>query len=147
MLRHVADLAGAAPRALQAIDLYREVDPGGPPPGGRPSPLHGRNPWPTQVPGFEAALRAYIAGCLRLGAAIMRGLALGLGLPEGYFGGGQAGDSYWVARAIYYPPLPEAAAGRPPAGGAQEPLSCGEHTGELKVGSGEPRWASGACLA
>ena len=92
------------------------------------------------MPGLDAALRAYIRGCLRLGGAIMRGLALGLGLPEGYFGGEQAGDSYWVTRLIYYPPLTSKTRVAPPsADGAQQQqqqqqqLSCGEHTGEPPI--------------
>ena len=59
--------------------------------GLRPSPVHGLNPWPSQVPVFEAVLRQYISGCLGLGEAVMRGIALGLGLPEGHFGGCIAG--------------------------------------------------------
>lgn len=127
---------------------------------------------PTQVASFEAALRRYVAGCLQLGAAVLRGIALGLQLPESYFEGDvagvlgglhalpepwaapelwvqlsppnphlarpharlrapssvplfpPAGDSYWVSRILYYPPLPTPA----PAASQQE-LSCGEHTG------------------
>jgi hypothetical protein len=44
-----------------------------------------------QVASFEAALRRYVAGCLQLGAAVLRGIALGLRLPEAYFEGDVAG--------------------------------------------------------
>jgi isopenicillin N synthase-like dioxygenase len=59
------------------------------------------------VPAFSAALRAYIAACLTLGDQLLRGIALGLGLPEQFFAGQLAGPegSYWVARVIHYPPL------------------------------------------
>jgi isopenicillin N synthase-like dioxygenase len=69
--------------------------------------LHGPNIWPDQVPGFSTALRAYISACLTLGDQLLRGIALGLGLPEGFFAGQLAGPegSYWVARVIHYPPL------------------------------------------
>ena len=36
----------------------------------------------------------------------MRGIALGLHLPEDAFEGERAGDPYWVTRVIHYPPLP-----------------------------------------
>jgi isopenicillin N synthase-like dioxygenase len=43
-----------------------------------------------------------------LGAALMRGIALGLGLPESFFQGpNTAGpeQGYWCVRVIHYPPL------------------------------------------
>jgi isopenicillin N synthase-like dioxygenase len=59
------------------------------------------------VPAFSAALRAYIAACLTLGDQLLRGIAIGMGLPEKFFAGQLAGPegSYWVARVIHYPPL------------------------------------------
>ncbi|KAI3426983.1 hypothetical protein D9Q98_006927 [Chlorella vulgaris] len=90
----------------EGIDLYKEVDAGELAAAGMPaSPIHGRNPWP-QTPAFQAALRAYVDECLGLGAAILRGIALGLQLPETFFEGDMAGDSYWVSRILYYPSLP-----------------------------------------
>jgi isopenicillin N synthase-like dioxygenase len=44
-----------------------------------------------QTPAFQAALRAYVDECLGLGAAILRGIALGLQLPETFFEGDMAG--------------------------------------------------------
>ena len=41
--------------------------------GDPPSPVHGRNQWPRQLPDFDAALRKHIASCLTLGQALMRG--------------------------------------------------------------------------
>ena len=38
------------------------------------SPVHGMNQWPHQRPSLDAALRQYLAQCLRVGQAIMRGL-------------------------------------------------------------------------
>ena len=54
------------------------------------------------------------------------GIALGLGLPEGYFeaplgGGTSAETSYWVARCIHYPPLAQA---RAPFQDAATPPPC-----------------------
>eukprot|EP00879_Flechtneria_rotunda_P014144 GHRR01014776.1.p1 GENE.GHRR01014776.1~~GHRR01014776.1.p1 ORF type:complete len:305 (+),score=54.31 GHRR01014776.1:944-1858(+) len=101
------------------------------------SPIHGPNQWPCQVPGFTPILMDYIHHMQRLGAALLRGIAAGLGLPQQYFGGSLAGheESYWVLRVIHYPPLQDkslkqqhqaAAAGQEV--GRQVQLSCGEHT-------------------
>ena len=37
------------------------------------SPVHGTNQWPSQRPSFDLALRQYLAQCLIVGQAIMRG--------------------------------------------------------------------------
>jgi isopenicillin N synthase-like dioxygenase len=89
----------------EGIDLYKEITPDQAAllPS---SPIHGLNPWPTQIPSFKKALNLYISSCLDLGAALMRGIALGLNIPEHSFEGERAGDSYWVTRVIHYPPLP-----------------------------------------
>lgn len=42
--------------------------------GDPPSPVHGPNQWPRQLPDFDAALRKHIASCLTLGQALMRGV-------------------------------------------------------------------------
>eukprot|EP00891_Asterochloris_glomerata_P003840 jgi/Astpho2/3840/e_gw1.00062.83.1_t len=104
----------------EAIDLYREVD-------ARQlqiaaSPIHGHNQWPVQLPAFDDALRGYIQSMLGLGAVLMEGIALALGLPRQYFAGQRAGQaaSYWCARVIHYPPLTQGDA-------HSVQLSCGEH--------------------
>ncbi|EIE18553.1 Clavaminate synthase-like protein, partial [Coccomyxa subellipsoidea C-169] len=121
----------------EAIDLYKEEA------DRDASPVHGMNPWPTQHPAFDASLRQYVQSCLGVGQAIMRGIALGLGLPGNYFesadGGGTTADSsYWVMRAIHYPPLSQAVAGAEVERHVQ--LSCGEHTdyGLLTLVNQEP---------
>lgn len=87
--------------------------------------LHGPNLWPDQLPDFSTALRAYIDACLTLGEQLLRGIALGVGLPEAYFGGQLAGPagSYWVARVIHYPPLQQV--------GQQQAGACGDWLGLL----------------
>lgn len=74
---------------------------------GRPfSPLHGQNPWPSQISGFADALKTYIRSMQGLGAAILKGIALGLQLPPDVFAGGFAApeNSYWVRLlVILYP--------------------------------------------
>ncbi len=49
-------------------------------------PLCGRNPWPRGDGGaLAAAAQAWVGESLRLGAQLMRGIALGLALPERFF--------------------------------------------------------------
>lgn len=85
----------------------------------RSSPIHGTNPWPHHIPAFDTALRRYIKACLDLGAALMRGVALGLNLPEETFEGDRASNPYWVARVLHYPPLSQIA----PTNSIPPPLS------------------------
>eukprot|EP00879_Flechtneria_rotunda_P017829 GHRR01018688.1.p1 GENE.GHRR01018688.1~~GHRR01018688.1.p1 ORF type:complete len:302 (+),score=55.44 GHRR01018688.1:358-1263(+) len=129
---------GFTPDWHEALDLYKEESPSAIKAAGHPaSPIHGPNQWPCQVPGFTPILMDYIHHMQRLGAALLRGIAAGLGLPQQYFGGSLAGheESYWVLRVIHYPPLQDkslkqqhqaAAAGQEV--GRQVQLSCGEHT-------------------
>ena len=115
-----------------------------------PSPVHAPpgTGFPTSSdPELSRELEAHIGRCLRLGEAVMRGLALGLGLGDERFferpenGGTTAGSSYWVSRVIFYPPLlledeeeeggGNGARKRERWGGdipRSERLSCGEHT-------------------
>ncbi|GAB4818531.1 hypothetical protein N2152v2_005577 [Parachlorella kessleri] len=160
----------------EAIDLYKEVLPKDLKESGlQPSPIHGSNPWPDQVPEFATALRLYIDGCLSVGAAILRGIALGLQLPEHFFEGPTAGrdGAYWVTRVIHYPPLAQgsqyqATGSQAAAAAAAEradverstQLSCGEHTDyglltlvnqeshveALQVKNADGQWVSAAPL-
>lgn len=51
----------------------------------QPSPIHGLNQWPHQLPEFDSILRRYIDGMRHLGSAIMGGIAMGLGLDQRFF--------------------------------------------------------------
>jgi len=70
----------------EAIDLYKHFDEHHPHVVAR-LPLHGPNPWPRQLPGFTETIQQYARECNRLGADLMRGISLGLGLEEDYFAG------------------------------------------------------------
>jgi isopenicillin N synthase-like dioxygenase len=97
----------------EGLDLYRPVNETGPP----YKPIMGQNKWP---PGdFRKVYEAYIEDLLVLGKAVMRAIALGLGEDEYYFEG-MVNESFWVMRAIGYPPLESSEDGG---------ISCGEHTG------------------
>eukprot|EP00976_Prorocentrum_cordatum_P029733 605542-Prorocentrum_minimum.AAC.1 len=92
----------------EAIDLYKHFNETHPA-AKAGLPLHGPNPWPTQVDGYQEALETYVQECISLGAALLRGIALGLHLDEDFFAGSRAGDPFWVMRIIHYPPLQSAA--------------------------------------
>ena len=97
----------------EGLDLYRPVPATKPP----YSPIMGTNKWP---PGeFKEVYEMYIEKLLILGRAVMSAIALGLGEHEDYFEG-LVNESFWVMRAIGYPPLQS---------GDEGGISCGEHTG------------------
>ena len=51
-------------------------------------PLHGRNLFPRQVPALREAVLSYLDALTGLGQAVLRGVALSLGLDAGYFAAG-----------------------------------------------------------
>ncbi|MCJ1450024.1 hypothetical protein MMC28_000352 [Mycoblastus sanguinarius] len=68
--------------------------------------LQGVNAWPTHPEGFREVYEEYVSGMLELGTAVVRamGMALGGGMEEVFVGNTRR--SWWVMRAIGYPPLP-----------------------------------------
>ncbi|KAK6534997.1 hypothetical protein TWF281_006296 [Arthrobotrys megalospora] len=104
----------------EAIDLYATYP--SPPPSPPYGPLQGPNLWPKNSPTFSTTFTTYIDQILLLGAALMRCMAVALSLPEDHFEPFIT-PSFWVCRAIGYPPLtPEAMAANP--GG----VGCGAHS-------------------
>lgn len=98
----------------EGIDLYRPVPPDKGPPY---THIMGKNKWPDEK--FRRAYEEYIDKLLVLGKAVMQAIALGLGEPQDYFDN-LVNKSFWVMRAIGYPPLQSDEYGG---------ISCGEHTG------------------
>ena len=98
--------------------------------------LHGRNVCPPQ---FDADLvREYVACMRRLGAAVMRAMALSLALPPAHFEP-LTSDSFWVLRFINYPARDAGTAGHGDLVGLHSSggdaaladgatLGCGDHT-------------------
>jgi isopenicillin N synthase-like dioxygenase len=97
----------------EGLDFYRPVTATEAP----YSPIMGRNKWPLGE--FRAVYEEYIDKLLVLGQAVMRAIAVGLGEQEDYFLG-MVNKSFWVMRAIGYPPLESDNEGG---------ISCGQHTG------------------
>ena len=69
-------------------------------------PLHGRNLFPRQVPGLRAAVLAYIDALTGLGQAVLRGVALSLGLDADYFAAGYTASPTVLFRVFRYPASP-----------------------------------------
>jgi isopenicillin N synthase-like dioxygenase len=68
------------------------------------TPLHGRNLFPADPPGFREAVLDYMAALTRLGHRLVAGLALGLGLDESYFADRLTGEPLTLFRIFNYPP-------------------------------------------
>ncbi|KAL7419865.1 hypothetical protein Q5752_005781 [Cryptotrichosporon argae] len=82
-------------------------------------PLEGDNQWPAHPPDLRPKLEAWVNKMKTLGMAVMRAMADGLGMSASEWDElrGMVDDSFWVMRAIGYPPLPDGMDG----------VSCGEH--------------------
>ncbi len=84
-------------------------------------PLHGPNLFPAGIPGFGDTILEYMAALTDLGHALMRGMALSLGLERGYFRERYMADPLTLFRIFHYPPVT-------PKPEAEEQWGVGEHT-------------------
>lgn len=67
-------------------------------------PMHGPNLWPAEPAGLRAATHAWMDAMESLGQALLRGLALGLGLDEGWFARELTAEPTVLFRVFHYPP-------------------------------------------
>jgi isopenicillin N synthase-like dioxygenase len=67
-------------------------------------PMHGGNLWPTAVPELKPAVLDFMARTTRAAHAVMRGVALSLGLDEDYFADTYTADPTVLFRVFHYPP-------------------------------------------
>lgn len=74
-------------------------------------PLHGSNLFPRQVPQLRPLVLSYLDALTSLGQAVLRGVALSLGLDAGYFATGYTADPTILFRIFRYPPSPPQADG------------------------------------
>lgn len=67
-------------------------------------PLHGANLWPDGTPELRTAVEEYLAASVAAAEALMRGLAVALGLPPGHFAGRLTRHPTLLFRIFRYPP-------------------------------------------
>jgi isopenicillin N synthase-like dioxygenase len=84
-----------------------------------PRPLHGPNLWPERPAGLREAVLEYLDAATAVGQHVLDGMAVGLGLGEGWFRRGLTADPLVLFRLFHYPPAPP----QPRAG-----WGVGEHT-------------------
>src|ERR1700733_8062571 len=70
------------------------------------TPLHGRNLFPGQVPELRPLVLAYLDALTGVAQAVLRGVALSLGLAADYFATGYTADPTVLFRIFSYPPTP-----------------------------------------
>jgi isopenicillin N synthase-like dioxygenase len=66
-------------------------------------PPHGSNLFPRQVPRLRPLVLSYLDALTRLGQAVLRGVALSLGLDDGYFATGYTADPTILFRTFMTP--------------------------------------------
>ncbi|XP_058070202.1 2-oxoglutarate-dependent dioxygenase 33 isoform X2 [Magnolia sinica] len=110
------------PDVHEAIDCYREVEPGIY--GALGKTLEGCNMWPDNPPNFKHLMEEYVSLLTDLSRKIMRGIALALGGSPNTFDGERAGDSFWGMRIIGYP----ASTGTKRPEMQDNGIGCGAHT-------------------
>jgi isopenicillin N synthase-like dioxygenase len=69
-------------------------------------PLHGRNLFPRQVPELRATVLEYIDALTVAAQAVLRGIAVSLGLDADYFAHGYTAEPTVLFRIFHYPPSP-----------------------------------------
>jgi isopenicillin N synthase-like dioxygenase len=68
------------------------------------TPLHGKNQFPERPAALRDAVLTWIEAVTRLAQRVMRGVALGLGLPHDWFARHLTGDPTVLFRIFHYPP-------------------------------------------
>ena len=69
-------------------------------------PLHGRNLFPRQVPELRPAVLEYIDALSGAAQAVLRGVAVSLGVDADYFATSYTADPTILLRIFHYPPSP-----------------------------------------
>jgi isopenicillin N synthase-like dioxygenase len=100
-----AELTSGRPDRKEGLYFGAEI-PGDDPRVRAGLPLHGRNLFPRQVPALRPLVLSYLDALTGLGQAVLRGVALSLGLDAGYFAAGYSADPTFLFRIFHYPPSP-----------------------------------------
>jgi isopenicillin N synthase-like dioxygenase len=69
-------------------------------------PLHGPNLFPAAVPELRPAVLEYLDRLTATAQAVLRGVAVSLGLDAGYFAAGYTAEPTVLFRIFHYPPAP-----------------------------------------
>lgn len=102
----------------EAIDFYRPVDQNETVPstqgegkanneGAAVQWLTGRNRWPSKPAAFRRIYEEYIERMMELGTAVVEAMGVALELDDPNYFVGKTRKSFWVLRAIGYPPMPK----------------------------------------
>jgi isopenicillin N synthase-like dioxygenase len=99
-----------APDLNESFKYQHELPPDDPDilDGGR---VHAFNRWPSNLPGWRQTLLGYYDAMEQLTEVLLRGFALALDLPEGYFGGFYRKPLTQI-NLLHYPPHPPVTPGR-----------------------------------
>ncbi len=90
-------------------------------------PLHGENLFPDSPPQLRPAVLGWLDSMMDLGHAVMRGIALGLGLDADWFEQHLTTDPTALFRIFHYPPQQAGGSGAS-TGDGQDLWGVGEHT-------------------
>ena len=96
------ELTSGQPDLKEGIYFGAELDESHPSVQAR-TPMHGANLFPAKLLELRATVLEYIAAMTQLGHALMRGIALGLGLEEDYFAERYTADPLVLFRIFNYP--------------------------------------------
>jgi isopenicillin N synthase-like dioxygenase len=110
------ELTSGVPDLKEGIYFGAELGPDDPRVSARP--MHGANLFPRRPSDLGAVVLQYLAAMTRVGHAVLRGIALGLGLDSAWFARQLTGDPLILFRIFRYPP----------ARGDAETWGVGEHT-------------------
>jgi isopenicillin N synthase-like dioxygenase len=98
-----AELTSGRPDLKEGLYFGAEL-PAGDPRVTAGLPLHGGNLFPRQVPRLRPLVLSYLDALTSLGQAVLRGVALSLGLDAGYFAEGYTADPTVLFRIFHSPP-------------------------------------------
>jgi len=110
------ELTSGVPDIKEGLYLGEELDADDPRVRDR-LPLHGPNLWPEATPALRPAVEAYVGAATRAGEALIRGMALALGLGADHFANGLTRNPTLLFRIFHYPGTEDAQA-----------LGVGEHS-------------------
>lgn len=117
------ELTSGKPDCKEGLYLGQEMDEEHPKVMAK-TPLHGRNLFPERPAELGKAIIEWQEEMSKLGKALLRGVALGLGIPEDWFANNICTEPTELFRVFHYPP-PDLSHLKP---GEHPGWGVGEHT-------------------